>query len=88
MTARRRKPRVPVPGAITLTPDAIRQWRLSKGWHQSTAALRLGVSTRTIARWEAGDSYPHPGACEVMARGLHQTVPTITVTLAQRPRQT
>lgn len=35
--------------------------RQQRGWSQHDLAAELGVSRRTIARWEAGHGDPHPG---------------------------
>ena len=38
-----------------ISPDELRAWRKGLGATQATAARALGVSLRSIARWEAGD---------------------------------
>lgn len=81
-----RSKRVPVSGAVTLTPSQIKAWRVTSGYYQSTMALRFGVSTRTVSRWETGASYPPPPVCEAIARGLGMAVPFIRVSLAHTPR--
>jgi len=37
-----------------MTPATLRRWRKSLAITQAEAAIRLGVSLRTIQEWEAG----------------------------------
>ncbi len=76
---------VPSPAAILVTPGQVKAYRLRRGWHQTTAALRWGVSERTVRRWETGESYPPPLVCEMILG--RQPPPTLTVSLARRPRR-
>jgi DNA-binding transcriptional regulator YiaG len=41
-----------------MTPAAVRQARDSLGLSQANLAKILGVSTRQVQRWEAGDQAP------------------------------
>ena len=57
---------------VPLEPDSLERWlsglsgasrmmlaiRLTRHWTQARLARRLGVSVRTIQRWEAGDTEP------------------------------
>lgn len=52
MGARRPPPAVPLPGAL------IREARERKGWEPAELAVALGVSVRTVRRWEAGQRSP------------------------------
>lgn len=38
----------------------LRYWRQAEGLNRNEAAAVLGVSNRTIEKWEVGGSIPHP----------------------------
>ena len=38
----------------------LRAERRRRGWSQATVAQALGVTTRTVMRWEQGQVAPHP----------------------------
>jgi transcriptional regulator with XRE-family HTH domain len=38
----------------------LRRAREQKGWSQSRVAEALGVTTRTVSRWEQGQALPYP----------------------------
>lgn len=46
----------------------IKQVRASLGCSQETLADIMGIGTRTIARWEHNESYPHQLAIEKLKR--------------------
>lgn len=39
-----------------LSPEALRAWRIERGWTQERAAEWYGIAPRTWRRWEQGDS--------------------------------
>ena len=48
----------PIEGATMKINDVIRTKRLELGMTQEQVALRLGVSTPAVNKWERGASYP------------------------------
>ncbi|MFC1595559.1 helix-turn-helix domain-containing protein [Gemmatimonadota bacterium] len=52
-----------------MEPDHMRKLRLAFGLSQERLARLVGVSVRTVARWEGGQSQPSPLA-ERQLRGL------------------
>jgi transcriptional regulator with XRE-family HTH domain len=42
---------------------------------QPELARKIGVSTRTLARWEGGDNMPKTGMIQEIARICHQSAP-------------
>lgn len=48
------------PVAWTVTPQAIRQRRLARGWSQYRLAAVMGVSRPAVAQWESGAYLPSP----------------------------
>lgn len=51
-------PRQPLPELPE--PARRRELRAAMGWTLQETARELGVNTRTIVRWENGDSQPRP----------------------------
>ena len=49
---------IPVPKAPTTIGGHLRRRRLELKMHQSQAALKMGVSTVTLSRWECDKVYP------------------------------
>jgi len=47
--------------------NAMRHARVQCGLSQEKLAQELGVSSRTVVRWEAGTSTPHPNTQDRMA---------------------
>lgn len=43
-----------------MTGAELKAWRTKKSWSQETLARKLGVSTQTVYRWEAGTRKVHP----------------------------
>jgi len=41
-----------------MDPDLLRDERVQLGWSQARLARLLGVSIRTVCRWEQGQSVP------------------------------
>ncbi len=54
---------------ITMSPDAFRHWRESKGYTLDTAAQALGLSRRMVAYYEQG-AKPIPRVVALATRGL------------------
>ncbi len=56
--------------------------RITRGWSQARLAEQVGVSTRTVARWEAGQSSPYSIYREHLCRllGLDSNKPGLFVT--------
>ncbi len=54
---------------LEMSPDAFSAWRKSKGLTQTIAAERLGISLRTVAAYEAGESAV-PKTVVLACRGL------------------
>ncbi len=54
---------------VFMEPDHMRKLRLAFGLSQERLARLVGVSVRTVARWEGGQSQPSPLA-ERQLRGL------------------
>jgi transcriptional regulator with XRE-family HTH domain len=52
------------------TARALKQWRADANYSQAEAAIRLGVSLRTLQGWELGRPMPYPGL-------LQRAVPTV-----------
>lgn len=50
--------------------DRVRKAREHRGWTQRDLSSRLGVSLRTISRWERGDNRPGTGLLVAVA---HET---------------
>jgi len=48
--------------------NALRHARVQCGLSQEMLARKLEVSVRTVCRWEAGTSVPHPAAQNRLAR--------------------
>ena len=40
-----------------MSPEALRAWRLERGWQPWKAAQYLGTTQATISRWETGDRH-------------------------------
>ncbi len=38
----------------------LREQRVKRGWTQATLAEKLGVTDRTVSRWENGKAFPTP----------------------------
>jgi transcriptional regulator with XRE-family HTH domain len=49
----------------------IRRLRVEKGHTQEGLARNLGVATRTVQRWEHGDSFPQGNHLLRLAEVLH-----------------
>lgn len=67
---------MPTVTADTTVADYLLQWRAKLGLTQEEAAARLGITSRTIKRWEAGEACKYPRlvvlACErvMMSSGV------------------
>lgn len=48
-----------------MTPEAVRRLRERAGHSQSEAALALGVTIRTLSRWETGAAAPNEALLEL-----------------------
>lgn len=56
-----------------MTPATLRAWRLALGYTQAEAATALGLSTRVVGYYEAGErNIPGPVAlaCAAISAGL------------------
>jgi len=51
-----------------MRPSTIRTLRKSLKWSQAKLATHLGITRRTVVRWEAGRSRPHPNSVAAMQR--------------------
>lgn len=49
-------------------PEEIRQSRERMGWTQVQLAEKLGVSERTVIRWEAGEAAMSEPAARLLAK--------------------
>jgi DNA-binding transcriptional regulator YiaG len=52
------------------SPDEIRSLRLEHALSQEALAKRLGVSVRTVARWEGGVSRPSSLALDKLRQAM------------------
>lgn len=52
---------------MTPLPALIVEARVHAGYNQAEWARRLGVTTRAVQRWEAGDRAPRPRYLRMMA---------------------
>jgi len=43
-----------------MMPEEIRKLRKARGWSTEDLAQRVGCTTRTVRRWETGESIPLP----------------------------
>jgi transcriptional regulator with XRE-family HTH domain len=43
-----------------MKPNLLKAMRTQLGWSQSKVAIALGVSTKTVGRWELGLAVPYP----------------------------
>ena len=46
--------------AVLMLNRTLRTERKRRGWTQAELATALGVSTKTVVRWERGQSVPFP----------------------------
>ena len=57
------------------TANALKAWRAQEGFSQTEAAIRLGVSVRTLQGWEIGRPMPYPtllrSGVNIEARAAH-----------------
>ena len=67
----------PIEGATMKINDVIRTKRLELGMTQGQVALRLGVSTPAVNKWERGASYPDITLIPVLARLLKTDANTL-----------
>jgi transcriptional regulator with XRE-family HTH domain len=61
------------------TSDAIKELRVALGISQETLAHRIGVTLRTVARWETGDRVPLEGLAKLL-NVAYEVLPTIPPT--------
>jgi len=61
------------PSVMRTNPN-LRDERIQQGWSQKKLAQALGVTTRTVIRWEKGDVVPHPSHREQLRILLGKTV--------------
>src|SRR5437588_6223546 len=52
----------------------LRAEREVRGWSQAKIAKALGISTRTVSRWEQGLAVPHPYYRELLSSLFGKTV--------------
>src|ERR1019366_9340145 len=57
-----------------MRPPLLRRERERRGWSQERLAGLLGVSARTILRWEQGSTVPYPYYREQLANLFHMSV--------------
>lgn len=69
-----------------MRPTTIRTLRKSLKWSQAKLATHLGITRRTVVRWESGRSRPHPNSVAAMQRlkgnDAQETLHSTTSTLA------
>jgi len=53
-----------------LFPSRLKELRKDKKMTQLKLAVRIGVDTRTIRRWEKGDRWPGPGELQALSQAL------------------
>lgn len=69
-----RSPKVRSPGAQFNVAEKIRRLRSRRNWSQEQLARELGVSVRTVTRWEAGETEPSHLARRVIELLLEERV--------------
>jgi transcriptional regulator with XRE-family HTH domain len=71
-----RKPTEKGPLGRQTQGPCVRRARQEHGWSQAELARRVGVSTKTVKRWEGNQAAPHPYAsqklCRVLGKGREE----------------
>jgi transcriptional regulator with XRE-family HTH domain len=69
------------------TAKALKEWRTQMDYSQAEAAIRLGVSLRTLQGWELGRPMPYPALLQRAVPSVAQPMNRFALSQAEFPRE-